>query len=198
MPSGTNTRERIVDGAERCMQVLGIDRVTVQEAARQSGVSRGLVYRYFRDRQELVDAVIERAADRFLAVVAEHADRRRTLAGQIAEAIVLVRSTVERPHLVPAGGRDSLLAAALSSRLERLHESWLAFWVQCLAAAERRGEIRAGLDHRALAEWILRILLSYTLLPPLVVPAEDVDRLTPYVRYQLLLGPAAPVRQSSA
>jgi hypothetical protein len=42
-----------------------------------------------------------------------------------------------------------------------------------LADAESRGEIRRGLDHRRAAEWIVRVLMSLTLMPSVVVDLDD-------------------------
>ena len=45
-------------------------RVSMRDVAAEAGLSRGSVYRYFRDRDALVDAVLERTADRFVAAAA--------------------------------------------------------------------------------------------------------------------------------
>jgi len=52
------------------------------------GISRGAVYLHFADRGTLIEAVLARAAARFVASSEESVRRRRTLAGQVAEAAV--------------------------------------------------------------------------------------------------------------
>src|SRR5437588_3389699 len=86
----TGTEERILDAAEQCLRHLGLRRLSMGDVASQAGLSRGSVYRYFPDRPALVDAVLERAAQRFVGASTVTVDRRRTLAGQVGEAAVFL------------------------------------------------------------------------------------------------------------
>ncbi|WP_156763410.1 TetR/AcrR family transcriptional regulator, partial [Mycobacterium scrofulaceum] len=58
-------RDQILDAANECFAQLGIQRTSVQDVARMAKVSRGTVYRYFEDRNVLIDAAIEFGAQRF-------------------------------------------------------------------------------------------------------------------------------------
>ena len=55
----------LVDAAEAAFARHGL-RATIDDVAREAGVSRATVYRHVRDRDELVLAVFAREADRFL------------------------------------------------------------------------------------------------------------------------------------
>jgi AcrR family transcriptional regulator len=67
-------RTEILDAAEALYAVKGWDAVTVDQVARRARLSRALVYVYFKDKQELLFAVGERAMvllrDRFMAASA--------------------------------------------------------------------------------------------------------------------------------
>src|SRR5450631_4670615 len=70
-------RAEILDAAETLYAKKGWDAVTVDQVARSARLSRALVYVYFRDKEELLFAIGERAMgllrDRFFEAAARHA-----------------------------------------------------------------------------------------------------------------------------
>jgi AcrR family transcriptional regulator len=70
-------RAEILDAAEAMYAEKGWEALTVDQVARSARLSRALVYVYFRDKEELLFAIGERAMrllrDRFMAAVARHA-----------------------------------------------------------------------------------------------------------------------------
>lgn len=187
------TRERILDAATDVVRRLGLRRTSMSDVAAHAGVSRGSVYRYFPDRDALVDAVLERTAIRFVASSEDAVRRGRTLAAQVGEAAVFIRAH-QRDEVVTlrlAGDEESLLATLLTARMHRLLEEWVDFWLPFLAEAERRGEIRADLDHRQAAEWIVRLMLSFSVMPSVVIDIDDSDAVRQFVQDHLVRGLAA-------
>jgi AcrR family transcriptional regulator len=192
------TEERILLAAELCLARLGISRLSMTDVAVQAGVSRGAVYLHFADRRALIDAVLTRAANRFVASSAAPISRRRTLVAQVAEAAVFIREHLGDNVLtlrLPAD-EESLLATLLTSRLERMVEEWVDFWLPYLAEAEQRGELRSGIDQRQAAEWIVRMMLSFAVMPAVSFDADSPAQVRAFVRSFIVdgLGPrsAAP------
>jgi TetR/AcrR family transcriptional regulator len=70
-------RAEILDATETLYAKKGWDAVTVDQVARSARLSRALVYVYFRDKEELLFAIGERAMrllrDRFIEAAASHA-----------------------------------------------------------------------------------------------------------------------------
>ncbi len=70
-------RAEILDAAEALYARKGWDALTVDQVARSARLSRALVYVYFRDKEELLFAIGERAMrllrDRFIEAAAGHA-----------------------------------------------------------------------------------------------------------------------------
>jgi AcrR family transcriptional regulator len=55
----SDTRQRILEATYACVARFGLSKTTVEDAARQAGLSRATLYRYFPGgRDELVDAVV--------------------------------------------------------------------------------------------------------------------------------------------
>jgi AcrR family transcriptional regulator len=191
--TSASTEERILDAAERCMSRLGLRRVSMTDVATQAGVSRGSVYLHFGDRAALVDAVLTRVATRFVASSEVAVRHRRTLAGQVGEAAVFIRQHLGDQLLtlhLPAEG-ESLVATLLTVQVERLLVQWIAFWLPFLHDAERRGEIRSGLDHHRASEWIVRMLLSFAVMPSVTFDMDDADAVRSFVHDHIIIGLAA-------
>ncbi|MGP0031034.1 MAG: TetR family transcriptional regulator [Acidimicrobiales bacterium] len=189
-PGPDRTEERILAAAELCMARLGLSRFSMTDVAVQAGLSRGAVYLHFADRGALTDAVLARAAARFVASSEAAVRRRRTLAGQVAEAAVFIRTHLGDSMVtlrLPAD-EESLYATLLSSRLQGLVEEWVDFWLPYLEDARRRGEIRAGIDHRQAAEWIVRMMLSFAIMPAVSFDADRPEDIRMFVRTFVING----------
>lgn len=188
-PTPRPTRERILDAAERCMARHGIRRVSMADVAAQAGLSRSALYLHFSHRAALVDAVLERTAERFVAGSEPFVRQRRTLAGQVAEAAVFIRQHLADVMLtLPLPADDSLLATIMTAQIDRLGHQWVEFWRPLLTAAEARGEIRSGLDLEWAGEWIVRMLLSFALLAPVTFDRDDPERLRAFVSGHVVAG----------
>jgi AcrR family transcriptional regulator len=168
------SRERILEAAEAFLRRHGLRRLSMGEVARAARLSRGSVYRYFRERDALVEAVLERAADRFVASSLPAVRRRKTLAAQVGEAAVFIREHL-RDELVslhlPAE-EETLVATLLTAQMHGVLARWVAFWEPFLRDAQARGEVRADLERAQAGEWIVRMLLSIAVMPSVTVDLD--------------------------
>jgi len=189
----STTQERILDAAEECIGRYGLRRVSMADVAARAGLSRGSVYLHFADRAALVDAVLGRVAVRFVASSEPAVRRRRTLAGQVAEAAVFIREHVgdELLTLHLQADDESLVATVLTAQIHRLVAQWVEFWIPFLIEAQNRGEVRADLDLARAGEWIVRLLLSFAVMPSVSVNLDNPDVVRAFVRDHLVAGLAA-------
>jgi TetR/AcrR family transcriptional repressor of uid operon len=65
------TSQRILDAALQESAAVGLVRITVEDVVRRAGVSRMTAYRRYPRRDDLVDALVHRETQRFLAAVAD-------------------------------------------------------------------------------------------------------------------------------
>jgi AcrR family transcriptional regulator len=183
------TPERILRAAEECVRRWGIRRVSMSDVAQQAGVSRGSVYRYFTDRDALVQAVLERVAEVHVAEAEPAVRRQRTLAGKVAEAAVVVRKLAEDERslgLHEHPGEPELATLRLASG--RMFARWVDFWIPFLEAARADGEVRADLDLRQAAEWIMRILISIVTVPSATIALDDPKQVRRFIEDYLVRG----------
>jgi AcrR family transcriptional regulator len=66
-------RERIVSSARQLFASEGVD-VSVEDVTRNAGVGMGTLYRHFRTKQKLVDAVLEEAFDAYVGLARQALD----------------------------------------------------------------------------------------------------------------------------
>jgi AcrR family transcriptional regulator len=183
------TREQILVSAEACIRRWGIRRFSMNDVATRAGVSRMSVYRHFADRDALVLAVLERLADQTVDVATPRVLRRRTLAAQVAEAAAHVRSLDAELDLGlgarPGEGEQAALSLA---HARPVLNRWIDFWIPRIEEARARGEVRADLDARQAAEWIMRMMLSLVTIPSLTVDLDDPEAVRRFVQHHIVRG----------
>jgi AcrR family transcriptional regulator len=168
-----DTERQFLDAAERCLRRTGIRRTTMVQIADEAGVSRAWLYRHFPDKGSLLGAALLRQDEAFWSDARARISRRRTLAGQVAEAVTYSRQ--QQPAALVLALRATepeACAAILGAGLRQAMPGMAAFWRPYLEAARDRGEVRAGLDIAAAAEWVMRVVLSLVTVPG---DAVDVD-----------------------
>src|SRR3954453_22386691 len=122
-------REDLVGAAVEAVRRTGPD-FAVDDVARSAGVSKTVIYRYFSDKDELVDAVLERISGavllpRLLGELAEpHSEDRAGLRAVIAAFVSLIEDEPELYRFTYAhsgrSGRADLVAATEHAIAEAL------------------------------------------------------------------------------
>ena len=113
-------REDLVVAAVEAVRRTG-PAFAVEDVARSAGVSKTVIYRYFADKDELVDAVLARISDGVLLprllgeLGADHADDRARLRAVVAAFVALIEDEPELYRFAYAqtgrSGRADLVAA---------------------------------------------------------------------------------------
>ena len=67
-------RDEILDVAEALIRARGYDGMSIQDVQDELGVSRGAIYHYFRSKEAILEAVIERMTAQGMAVLVPIAD----------------------------------------------------------------------------------------------------------------------------
>ena len=67
-------RQEIVETAERLFREISFAKCSVDMIIREIGVAKGTFYYYFRSKQEILGAVVDRALDRIVAMARQVAD----------------------------------------------------------------------------------------------------------------------------
>ena len=166
-------RVRIIDATLACLARHGTIKTTVDDIARQAGVSRATVYRAFPGgRDEILAAVVDTEMARLFSALGvrlgEATDLAEALVSGIVEASTRVQRHVALAYLVEHEPEVVLghLAFDESDRLlataSRFTAPFLARWM----SSNEAGRV---------AEWATRIVLSYAVAPSATLDLTDVD-----------------------
>lgn len=167
----TEMNIRLLTAAEACFNRYGIAKTTMDDVAREGGVSRATVYRYFPDREALVAASIVRRARLNIPDAHAHMAKYRSFARKLVEGLIFnIRRGQHDPVVTLIVGGQSELAAKILGGTEVAHELTYELWEPILAAAQERGEMSPDLDLRAAATWLARVTL-------MLVAQEESERL---------------------
>jgi AcrR family transcriptional regulator len=99
-PQRTAARERLLEVAARCVARDGLTGTGIAHVALEAGVSRPTVYRYFKDRDELLRSVLLQAGLRLANEVRTHMKGFDDPAESVVEAMVFtLRGVRENPVL---------------------------------------------------------------------------------------------------
>src|SRR6266849_2277544 len=66
------TRQKILDAAEKLFILKGLARVTTKEIARETGLSEGALYRHFEHKEEVFFAILAKTLPAFLNAFETH------------------------------------------------------------------------------------------------------------------------------
>ena len=154
---------RLIDAAVRCIGRWGLAKTTLDDVAREAGCSRATVYRAFPGGKEgLVDAVARAELNRFFVRLATAIERTGDL-----EDLLVVAITEANRALTAHAALQFLLRHEPEVVLPNLtfHRAELVLGAVRACGtpylAPHVGDDEAG----ALAEWVARLVLSYTLCP---------------------------------
>lgn len=164
------TIEIILEATAQILVETGYDGLTTNHVARRAGVSVGSIYQYFRSKEALVAALVDRHLDRLTALIA------RELAAAVdlpfAAATRRIIGALIDAHLIdPALQRAVIEQVPKVGRLDRVRE--LDGQVEALlhAALDSRGRELDVADTRLFAFLVVQTTKAVTMAALLEHPA---------------------------
>jgi AcrR family transcriptional regulator len=159
-------REALLDAAVALFAEHGVAATSAVDIARRAGVTPAMVHYYFRGRDRLLDAVVDERMARFVAMVfASGAGGAPPAVADLLPAIVarIFDAARRMPWLPPLWIREiAAEGGQLRERaLRHLPRGAIGAVVDAMAAAQRRGLLRAGVEPRA----VFLSMIGLTLFP---------------------------------
>jgi AcrR family transcriptional regulator len=81
----TESRDRIIAAASRCLARSGLERTSISAIAREAGVSRQTIYNHFETKQEIIEEALETAASNAAERINAAAKTNTSAAGFVVE-----------------------------------------------------------------------------------------------------------------
>ena len=161
-------RDIILNAAIDCYQHKGITGTTIDDIAAEAKISRRTVYRYFANKQEIIQAIVDEQAEVFFK---EMEQALQLFSGDfIASLKTCMLYTIENGPKAP--GHELLLGktnASASSHHYFNSTNISAYWTDLLypsfKEAQSKGEISPDIDFAELMKWSARLIYSFIQLP---------------------------------
>ena len=163
---GQEVRERIVSAALRVFGERGYHGSTIADVVRESGLSVGAIYTYFKGKDDLFLATCDLASGRGLGELAARIPRGRTVAERLAIAIGFYFDSAEGDAALGAGNGDFLVQAwaqadadpAVREMLRRRREQLVMAGTFLLEEGIARGELPRWMDAPAVSRAYIALL----------------------------------------
>ena len=184
-------REDILRAARACFLRFGTEKTSMSDVAKEAGLSRGSVYRYFADRADMIEAVFGYESRLFHDSMRKQLDTLDTLEEQIVECAGILASF---EHDVASGARTRIdvsrerLALLLTSHSEPVLRDTIEFLVPYVEAAIARGELRSTVNARRASEWIARMLFTISSMPAVTFSGSEPEAWRRFFREHLIRG----------
>jgi AcrR family transcriptional regulator len=185
-----DTRTRILAATYACVARWGLDKTTVEDAAREANVSRATVYRTFPGgRDELLGATVAWAMAEFFLRLYEQVQDAASLEEVLELGIRFARRQVLEHEVLQRvmQTEPERLLPALTVESIRVRDAIADFLIPYL---EARG-VLPGIDLHEAAEFLARMALSYIAAPGRW-DLEDPDQVAELVEAELLAGVVGP------
>ncbi|NEC88025.1 TetR/AcrR family transcriptional regulator [Streptomyces sp. SID12501] len=162
----TQRRESILTAATEAFAETGYQRTKVSVIAARVGVSEPVVFQNFGTKAALYQAVLDGAVSHVCAMLTEAVEAGQSVTG-------LLSGFLEPDHMTRFHSRGSLgflFADAfaltgepgLQEAVRAAHQRFADTFAELVRAGQQEGTLRADLDPRATAWWLLSLLHART------------------------------------
>jgi len=189
------TRDQILDAAARLIHLRGYHGTSLDDVLRESGVGKGNFYYYFRSKEDLGFAIIDRVVERFLERTLEPAfvdptadplDQVRAFLDRLLE--------VQRQRNCVGGCPMGNLACELSDvhegfrqRLADIFERWRVMLATTLERGRESGRLRADLDAASAAGFVVAALEGAILMAKVTKDIAVMEKCVVELKHHLTL-----------
>jgi AcrR family transcriptional regulator len=175
----TDRRQELLDAAVRVFARKGFRAARVGDIAEEAGVAHGLLYHYFRSKDEVLETIFRDTWHLLVAETERIEASGATLPEQLRRfARIYLGSWLVTPDVIGVLVREVARSPQVGETVDEIRGVLRAL-ARMIAAARSRGEVRADCD-ATLAAWAvygaLEEILTGWVLGQLPGGEEDVDR----------------------
>jgi len=184
----TARREQILAAARACFQRKGLHNTSMQDLIQEAGLSVGAVYRYFKSKTEIINAIAETVAGGLTAQLHEIADRDLPLVEAMAQTLDALEDQLGAHGnfaLALQIWAEATIDPAIGAIARERFLGIRAAFARYAENAVRRGELPAGTDVAGVSSALSGMLPGYGLQRLLI---GDPDRRTYLAGVRALIG----------
>lgn len=179
--------ERILDATEQCIERFGIRRTSLEEVARVGKLSRGSIYRHFKDKESLVQGLFRRHQERYLNLIEAQLLQESTLVDKVALSVIAGRKDRQEGVFARLAEVEPETVALMYLN-PAFYERSIAFWPPHIRLAQDSGEIDPELEVEWVTDVIMRLVVSLVLFPSMGVELKTGKAIRQYLGQVLHTG----------
>jgi TetR/AcrR family transcriptional regulator, repressor for uid operon len=182
------TSSRILDAAYELFCAISIQRTTMEDVARRSGVSRITVYRRFANKGALVDHVVRREIRRYFDQFLVDIEQAETAADRVVLGFVSSLRAIRRNPLIGglmAADPNALVPSTIGDNGQTL-ATVRAFVAGQLRREQDAGNVDATVNVDVVAELMVRVCSSFLVIPSQIIDLDDDEQLADVARQFLV------------
>ena len=192
---GAATRDQILDAAGRLIHLQGYHCTSLDDVLRDSGVGKGNFYYYFKSKEELGYAIIDRLVRGFLERTLEpaFADPDADPVGQIHGLLDRVLDSQRQRNCIggcPMGNLASELSdvhEGFRKRLADVFVAWRVTMTQALRRGQATGQLSSGCDPEGAASFLVAALEGAILMSKVTKDIQVLERCVHELKQHLTL-----------
>jgi TetR/AcrR family transcriptional repressor of nem operon len=192
---GAATRDQILDAASRLISFRGYHCSSLDDVLRESGVGKGNFYYYFKSKEDLGYAIIDRLVHGFAERTLEpaFADAGADPVAQIHEFLDRILENQRQRNCVggcPMGNLASELSdvhEGFRKRLAGIFLRWRIKLTDAIGRGQATGRIRPEGDAAALAQFIVAALEGAILLTKVTKDISVMEQCVAHLKHHLTL-----------
>ena len=192
---GATTRDQILNVAARLIHLRGYHCTSLDDVLRESGVGKGNFYYYFKSKEELGYAIIDRVMQAFILRTLEpvFVDTNGDPVVQIHAFLDRVLENQRQRNCVggcPIGNLASELSdvhEGFRKRLAKIFEVWRSTLTEALGRCRTGGRAPADFDSSAVAQFLVAALEGAILLTKVTKDIAIMERCVEQLKEHLTL-----------
>jgi AcrR family transcriptional regulator len=157
--SAEDARDLLLRAAERCVERHGFHKTTIDDVAREAGVSRPSVYRYFEDRDDLLLAVMAERSGALIQRAHKFIRRQPSFEDQLVEGLLYIADHGRRDPFMRrlVAGDDSRDGQRLLQAHNAAARFASEFWDPILDEAEAQSAFSTTVDRNDVHLWLAHL-----------------------------------------
>ena len=183
---GEQRRQQVLDAAEQCFRLSGFRGASMAEISEAAGMSTGHIYHYFKSKEAIVEAIVERQQERGLDIIHGVTAADDVLAALVEsaaaglETVTRVNDPVLAMEIHAEAARNPVVGTIVKECDRKIGGSLR----ELLQAGQRQGSIQSETDADALATMLDAVFVGL-IARAAITPDFDHDKVLAALRLLL-------------
>ncbi len=172
----SDRREQLLKTAAQCFAKYGYRGTTTAKIAAEAGVSEPIIYRHFRNKQDLFIALVEKVGDEVMHNWEQASRNARSPLEKLQSLLYRNPATADpwtaSVYQLLFHASTEVSEPAIQQAIRDHYERYVRSLAAVMSQAQKAGQIRADLPAEWLAWQIIHAAVGFAMVRPLNIPSH--------------------------